>query len=84
MKNYLQTRSAKISAATAIVATFIVGTVAMAGAASYDPTSALTGLANSAASTASPILIGVTVALIPLFIVFLIVGWVKGMFRRHR
>ena len=85
MKKYLQTRSAKLTAGTAMVAAFIIGTVAMAGAASYDPTSALTGLANSAASTASPILIGVTVALIPLFIVFLIVGWVKGLFgRRYR
>jgi hypothetical protein len=41
-------------------------------------------MASSATSTASPILIAVTVALIPLGIVLIIVGWVKGLFRLRR
>lgn len=73
----------------ALVSTAVVlgglGLEGVAGATTYDPTSALTGLASNAASTASPILIAVTVTLIPLLIVFLVIGWVKGLFgRRHR
>jgi hypothetical protein len=75
----------KLGVVASIMSGIVVGFEALAGAVAYDPTSALTGLAGTAASTASPILIAVTVAMIPLLIVFLIVGWVKGLFggRRH-
>jgi len=83
MKNFVANHGMKLGAALATV-TAGVGIASAAGAVTYDPTSALTGLASTAASTASPILIGVTVAMIPLLIVFLVVGWVKGLFGRRR
>lgn len=84
MKNFIQKRSVQISAAGVAVVGLVLGIAGMAGATTYDPTSALTGLANSATSTASPIMVAVAVALIPLLIVFLVVGWVFGLFGRKR
>jgi hypothetical protein len=75
---------AKLGVMGAIASMVLVGLEAIAGAVTYDPTSALTGMASTAASTASPILIAVTVALIPLLIVFLVVGWIKGLFGRRK
>jgi hypothetical protein len=82
----LRTFAAKHATKAAVATSVIlagVGFEGIAGATTYDPTSLLTGLAGSATSTASPILIAVTVALIPMFIVFLVVGWIKGLFRRR-
>jgi ABC-type uncharacterized transport system YnjBCD permease subunit len=78
-KNFL-----KLGVVGSIMSAIVVGFEAIASATAYDPTSALTARAGNATSTASPILIGVTVAMIPLLIVFLVVGWVKGLFGRRR
>lgn len=83
LKNFAATHATKAAVATSIVLAG-VGFETVAGATSYDPTSALTGLATTATSTASPILIAVTVALIPMFIVFLVVGWIRGLFGRRK
>jgi hypothetical protein len=75
---------AKIGTIGAVMSGILVGFATLAGAVTYDPTSALTSWAGTATSTASPILIAVTVAMIPLLIVFLVVGWVKGLFGRRK
>ena len=80
--NFARKHATKATVADGVIMSG-VAMESIAGATTYDPTSALTGMASTATSTASPILIAVTVALIPMFIVFLIVGWIKGLFRRR-
>jgi len=84
MKNFIHKRSVQISAVSLGVVGVVLGVAAIAGATTYNPTTALTGLASSATSTAAPIMVAVAVALIPLLIVFLIIGWVFGLFGRRR
>lgn len=83
LKQLMNSRAVQISAAVGTVVGMVLGVATFAGATTYDPTSALTGLANSATSSAAPIIVAVAASLIPLLIVFLIVKWVFGLFGRR-
>jgi hypothetical protein len=84
IKTLINDHGMKFGVGAAITAGTTAGIATLAGATTYDPTSALTGLASSVTSTASPILIAVTVAIIPLGIVLMIVGYVRGVFHLKR
>jgi hypothetical protein len=84
VKNLINSGAMRTAVVLGSVAAVVLGFAGISGATTYDPTSLLTGLASSATSTASPILIAVIVAMIPIFIVFLVIGWVRGLFGRRR
>ena len=74
----------RASVATAVVLSTLVGLVGVASATTYDPTSDATNFANTATSTAAPIIFIVAGALIALAVVFWVVKYVFGMLRRAR
>lgn len=84
MRNFIMKRSTQVSAGLALAVVSVMGMSLAAGATTYDPTSALTGLANGATSTAAPIVVALAIALVPLAIVFWAVGWVFGFFGKKR
>lgn len=82
-KQIMTTRTAKAAAFLAMTTATIAMASGIAGAVAYDPTSALTGFATTATSTAAPIVVAVAAAFIPLAIVFWAVGWALGFFGRR-
>jgi hypothetical protein len=68
----------------AAVAVSSFATAGLAGATTYDPTSALSTLTNNVATTASPIFASVTGELIPLGIVLVVVAWIMRIFHLRK
>ena len=84
MKNFLQKRSTMAYTATGIAMVSVMAFVGLAGATTYDPTSALTGFASTATATGAPIVVAVAGGLITLAIVFWAISFVFGFFGKKR
>jgi hypothetical protein len=72
-------RSAKAATALSVFAGALVAS-GIAGATTYDPTTALTGLGSQTTSTAAPIMIAVVGSLIALGVVFWVVRRILRIF----
>jgi hypothetical protein len=82
MKNLINKLNTRSAMAIVGISTFAGALMAsgIAGATTYDPTTALTGLGTSTTSTAAPILIAVVGSLIALGVVFWVVKKILHIF----